>query len=222
MTSVADVAAEAGRSTAEVLDACRSLGIVASGAGSGLSADEHRRLRAALGADDLLPVVRGSTTERPGPAADAPHDGAADAPPAKRRLSPRTATRIGLAVFLVVAVVVAVVSLRGEAEDAGRCVDLAGDGPVEVPCEGPHDAEVVGILELPDGTFPGEEGVPAAAEGPCRAALERRFTAEQGERLELVLLVPTATSWARGDRTVTCLVEDPGGPLVGAVAGSGG
>ena len=219
MTTVADVAAETGRSAGEVLDACRSLGIVAAAPTSGLSADEHQRVREALGAGDLPPVPRGSTSARPGPVR--PHS-APGGPPAKPRLSPRTATRIGLAVFLVVAVVVAVVSLRGEAEDAGRCVDLAGDGPVEVPCEEPHDAEVVGVLELPDGDFPGEEGVLATAQRPCRAALEDRVAPERRERLELVLLVPTGATWAQGDRTVSCLVEEPGGQLTGPVAGSAG
>lgn len=219
MSTVADVAAEVGRSTAEVLGACRALGIVASGSASGLSAEEHRRLRDALGASDLPPPVRGSTSERPAPR---PPRRPADAAAVKRRVSPRTVTRIGLGVFLVVAVVVSVVSLRGGDDAADACVDLADGGPVQVPCEEPHDAEVVGMLELPDGTFPGEDGVRAAAEGPCRAAREQRVTARHRERLELVLLVPTGESWGRGDRTVTCLVEGPDGPLVGPVAGSGG
>ncbi|HEX4902689.1 MAG TPA: septum formation family protein [Acidimicrobiales bacterium] len=213
------MAAETGRSPADVLDACRSLGIVATAATSGLSSDEHQRLRDALGAGDLPPAPRGSTSERPGRVRSRPD---VDRPPAKRRLSARTTTRIGLAVFLVVAVVVAVVSLRGQAEDAGRCVDLGDGTPTDVPCREPHDAELVGVLELPDGAFPGEEGVLAAAEPPCRAALEQRVEESERDRLELVLLVPTADTWARGDRTTTCLVEDPEGPLVGSVAGSGG
>ena len=219
MTRVADVAAETGRSTAEVLDACHVLGIVAAAPASGLSADEHRRVREALGAGDLPPVRRGSTSERPGPVR--PHPEPRGLAP-KRRLSARAATRIGLAVFLVVAVVVAVVSLRSRSEDAGRCVDLGGGAPVEVPCAEPHDAEIVGIHELAGTSFPGEEAVTAAAEAPCRSAFEERIDGAARARLELVLLVPTADSWAQGDRTVTCLVEDPGGRLTGPVAGSGG
>lgn len=219
MTTVADVATETGRSAGEVLDACHALGIVASGPTSGLSSEEHRRLREALGAGELPAVPRGSTSERPG-APPTSADGTTSAP--KPRLSARTATRIGLAVFLVVAVVVAVVSLRGaeDGAEAGTCVDLAASGPVEVPCGEPHDAEVVGVHDLPDGAYPGDDAVRRAAAGPCATAVAERVDPERRAGLEPVLLVPTATTWAGGDRTVTCLVEDPDGRLVGSVAGS--
>jgi hypothetical protein len=222
VTTVADVAAETGRPTTEVLEACRTLGIVASGPASGLSSDEHRRLREALGAGELPDVPRGSTTERPRPAE---RREVADPPsPPKPRLSARTATRIGLAVFLVVAVVVAVVSLRSDGSrqgaEVGTCVDLAAGGPAEVPCGEPHDAEVVGVHDLPDGGYPGDAAVRRAAEGPCATAIAERVDPDRRAGLEPVLLVPTAATWAGGDRTVTCLVEDPDGPLVGSVAGS--
>jgi hypothetical protein len=219
VTTVADVAAESGRSPDEVLVACRSLGIVASSASSGLSADEHRRLRGALGAPgDLPPVVAGSTTAEPGaePVPDARSlEARAEELAARQRrprLSPRTMTRIGLYTFLVVAVIVSVVILqdRGAEDDpadAGErlCVDLPGREtatPRSVPCDGPHDAEVVARHALPDGPFPGQAALRAQAEQRCAPAVR------PGE--ELVLLVPTEASWENGDRIASCLVAGSG------------
>lgn len=235
MTTVDDVAGEVGLPATAVLDACGRLDIVASSGASGLSADEHRRLRAALDArPGLAPVVGGSTDPAPGagsPPPDRPEPGR------PRRLSPRTLTRIGLYTFLLVAVVVAVVTLRDRAgdpattavqaftdADEGTCVDLGTGSPrlTPVDCQGPHDAELYEVADLALGdAFPGSEVVVAEAERMCAEPFARHVGRPYGESaLAVVFLVPTRRTWAAGDRTVLCLVEDPAAPLVGIVAGA--
>jgi hypothetical protein len=253
VTTVEQVGIELGRSTADVLGACRSLGIVASSGASGLSADEHVRLRAALGAPDDLPApVAGSTSTSPGAAVTADDQSlearahALAGARRSRRLEPRTVTRAGIWLFLVVAVVAAVVTLRDRADDeavvpavqglapadVGACVDLSGSGGqvTVVDCEEPHDAELyavvdvagVGLAGAEDAPYPGREAVIAVAEEVCTARFEPHVgRAHADSSLDASFLVPTEGTWSIGDRTIACLVEDPAGPLVGIVAGTG-
>jgi hypothetical protein len=254
VTTVEQVGIELGRRTAEVLAACRSLGIVASSGASGLSVDEQLRLREALGAPcDLDAPLAGSTSATPG-GAEATTGGvslearaAALAGAGRRpRLQPRTVTRAGVWLFLVVAVAAAVVSLRDRADDetvvpavqaltaadVGACVDLSGTGGqvTVVDCGQPHDAELyavvdvadVGLAGAPGDAYPGREAVIDVAEDTCAD----RFGAHVGRAhaessLDASFLVPTDATWSIGDRTIACLVEDPSGPLVGIVAGTG-
>lgn len=252
MSTVDDVATELGLPTGDVLEACRTLDIVASSGASGLSSAEHRRLRATLhGHSALPPVVAGSTDPAPR-AAPAPDPRTLQARAAELRdrrrtprLSPRTVTRIAVYAFLLVAVIVAVVSLRDRAEgddpgvrafvedDEGTCVDLDGGSGARVttmPCEGPHDAELyavvaVGDRELaggPDDAYPGSEAVVAEAEAVCGNRFADYVGRPDGESsLDVVFLVPTAVTWELGDRTLVCLVEDPSAALIGSVAGTG-
>lgn len=245
MSTVDDVAGELGVPSAAVLDACRSLDIVASSGSSGLSADEHRRLRTELHAPAHLPPVPSGSTD-PSPAHGPAPDGRSLRVRAeelrtrpRRSVSPRTATRLAVCAFLVVAVVVAVVSLGDRtddggmpvqaftAADVGRCVDLDGAGAsalAPVACAEPHDAELYEVFDLgggPDARYPGQRSVVAEAEARCG----ERFAEHVGRPyadsdLDVALLVPTARTWALGDRTVLCLVEDPAAPLVGSVAGA--
>lgn len=249
MSTVDDVAAELGLPTGDVLEACRTLDIVASSGASGLSSAEHRRLRATLhGHSALPPVVAGSTDPAPRAApARTLQARAAELRDRRRtpRLSPRTVTRIAVYAFLLVAVIVAVVSLRDRAEgddpgmrafvedDEGTCVDLAGGSGARVttvPCEDPHDAELyavvtVGDRELaggPDDAYPGSEAVVAEAEAVCSDRFADYVGRPDNESsLDVVFLVPTATTWELGDRTMVCLVEDPSADLIASVADTG-
>lgn len=253
MTTVEQVGIELGRSTAEVLGACRSLGIVASSGASGLSADEHARLRATLGAPADLPApVAGSTSTSPGIAAT-PDDESLEARARalagagrRPRLQPRAVTRAAVWMFLVVAVVAAVVTLRDRADDGtavpavqaltpadvGACVDLTGSGGqvTVVDCDRPHDAELYAVVDVADAglagaeadAYPGRDAVIAAAEEECAARFEDHVGRAHAESsLDASFLVPTEGTWSIGDRSIACLVEDPGGPLVGIVAGTG-
>lgn len=248
MTTVDDVADETGRPTPDVLSTCRDLGIVASSGGSGLSRDEHERLRVALGAPADLPAVDGGST-RPTPDAPADRDGrglrerrdALRGEARRARVDPRKALRYAVYGFLVLAVGVAVASLAGRdgedgeepavlafsAADEGACVDLDEGGGrsqvVIVECGNPHDAELYEVTTV-DGDdtpeFPGGEALLEQARADC----DRTFTEYVGRpyaesSLDVVFLVPTPQTWSVGDRSILCLVEDPSGRLVGSVRG---
>lgn len=249
MTSVDDVAGEAGVGTEEVLAACHELGIVASSGSSGLSSAEHARLRDALGASpDLPPVVAGSTERRPSaPAAPDPRSlqerhAALRAESRTRRISPATAVRIAVYSFLVVAIAVAVVVLRGRSEDdaagqgvlsftdadEGTCVDLdEAEGRSQVTtvaCATPHDAELYEVSTVDGGAdapFPGGQALTAQADRDCGNQFAPYVGRTYDESaLDVVYLVPTPQTWSIGDRSILCLVEDPEGPLTGSVEGA--
>lgn len=171
MTTIDDVAVETGREADDVLATARSLGLVVSSIRSGLSSDEHRRLRAALGADDLPPVVAGSTAREPGGAA-APEVrslreradalAAEAAHPRRTRVDAKKLTRFGIMVFVLVAVAAGVVSLMSRAEpsiedvtrftadDVGSCFDFDSEsrgGLAPTPCDAAHDAELFSVFD---------------------------------------------------------------------------
>lgn len=248
MTTVDDVAGETGTPTSAVLSACHELGIVASSGVSGLSRDEHERLRTALGAPGDLPAVGGGSTRR-APGAPTERDGRGlqerrdelRVEARRARVDPRKAVRYAVYAFLVLAVGVAVASLAGRdaddgaepavlafsAADEGACVDLDEGGGrsqvVIVECADPHDAELYEVTTIEgDDTseFPGGE----ALLGQARADCDRTFTDYVGRSyaessLDVVFLVPTPETWSVGDRSILCLVEDPSGRLVGSVRG---
>ncbi|MCP9489353.1 MAG: DUF4190 domain-containing protein [Solirubrobacteraceae bacterium MAG38_C4-C5] len=79
-----------------------------------------------------------------------------------------------------------------------------------VPCEQPHDAEVVADFELPEGDWPGLEPVIARAEERCAqlsAGLPPSPALEDGE---IFFYHPTEQSWDTvDDREVLCLLTYP-------------
>lgn len=248
--SISDVARELDLGVDVVLAVCAELDIVASGAGSRISADEHRRLRTALGASSLLPPVDVGSHERiPGGGAG-PDDrsllerwDALEAPPRlKPKLDIRRVSRVAIYAFLLIAVGVGVVVLGNRSddpvqvpavlalgpEDIGSCVDLPdGLGPqIEVvDCAETHAAEIyeVRVLSEPGSApYPGQDALAAEADEACRGSFGAYVGATfETSALDVVYLVPRAETWDLADRSIVCLVEDPTGPLVGSVAGTG-
>lgn len=251
MTTVDTVAVETGRPVDDVLEHCERLGITASSAESGLSRHEHERLRVAMLGEDhgLPPVEAGSTTTRPETATAVDERTLVerarhlDEEKAKPRVAPRLVIRAVIYTFLLIAVGVAVVTLRGRAEegvdvpvfdalgtaDVGSCIDLdeSGAGPqvAVVDCADPHDAELFAVVELPDdetSPHPGAEQLSAIGDERCEAAFEPYVGApHESSSLEVLYLAPTPATWSLGDRTILCLIEDRTAPLVGSVAGTG-
>ncbi|OBJ91331.1 septum formation family protein [Mycolicibacterium conceptionense] len=74
-----------------------------------------------------------------------------------------------------------------------------------VSCDQPHKGEVFAVLQMPDGDFPGDAAVVKYADkcGPELSRYAPDANSESG--VQLFVLYPTADSWQRGDRTVTCI-----------------
>jgi len=77
-----------------------------------------------------------------------------------------------------------------------------------VPCAEPHDGEVYDSFELPDGEYPGEEAVSAAAETGCIDRFQDFVgTPYEDSVLEVFFYNPTRRSWALADdREVLCVI----------------
>ncbi|WP_066902607.1 septum formation family protein [Mycolicibacterium houstonense] len=131
-----------------------------------------------------------------------------------------------LAVVVLVAIVIAAAAVLYLARDRGATEASqvrSGDCLSEVPdssrvlyvktvsCDQPHKGEVFAVLTLPEGDFPGDAEVVKYTDkcGPALAEYAPDATAESG--IQLFVLYPTADSWKRGDRTVTCIAtsENP-------------
>jgi hypothetical protein len=101
----------------------------------------------------------------------------------------------------------------------GTCLD---EDDLPIDCAAEHDAEVYALVSLPEGPWPGEEAVDAAADEACRSEFEAYVGAAYDDSaLYFLYYSPTQDGWATGDREVICLVFDPEGPLTGSVRGSG-
>lgn len=76
-----------------------------------------------------------------------------------------------------------------------------------VDCAEPHDNEVYFAADLDDGAYPGDEEVAAAADDLCFASFEPFVGIDYFDSiLDFAWLVPTAGSWAQGDREVICFL----------------
>ena len=92
-----------------------------------------------------------------------------------------------------------------------------------VDCAAPHDNEVVGAYDLPDGEYPGQGVLAEASYQQCLVlvAPDVRDAPDRG-LLDVYPLVPTPQGWAAGDRQVLCAVWSREGPREGSLRGSGG
>ncbi|WP_461080967.1 DUF4190 domain-containing protein [Streptomyces deserti] len=101
-------------------------------------------------------------------------------------------------------------SLKGDAYDVE-----------EVPCGGEHDGEVFAVVELPGGSFPGDDKVTELADDKCYT-LQDRYAMDTWalpENVDVYYLVPSRQSWRIGDREITCLFgsTDEKGSLTGSL-----
>lgn len=90
-----------------------------------------------------------------------------------------------------------------------------------VPCEEPHESEVFAEITIPDGDFPGIDAVQAQAVEACQVEFRRfvgvEFTAST---LNFHYYYPTESSWYVGDRSIYCVVFDPGQLTEGTLRGA--
>ncbi|NEC15579.1 DUF4190 domain-containing protein [Streptomyces sp. SID8014] len=117
---------------------------------------------------------------------------------------------------------------------AGECFDVPGGQGLEgemydvdkVTCARPHDGEVFGVFDLPDGrAYPGEDRIDAIADRRCTALVEGyagRPAEDLPEDVFVFYYLPTPESWALDDREVSCLFGKDGGKLTGSLADGSG
>lgn len=145
----------------------------------------------------------------------------------------KVAAMLGVTVLATALYVVTAVALRSAIApvptlDLGICVNGVVEGQLSsldpVSCTIPHDSEVVGSTTHPDAAaFPGEPSLATFATTPCIAAFNAYVGSDfQTSILAMLPIVPTESTWAKGDRAITCLVlADDGSKLTSSVKGSG-
>lgn len=105
----------------------------------------------------------------------------------------------------------------------GSCTGDLGDGDItkveEIPCGQPHWFEAFSTSSLPDGDYPGDGVVSDSAQSLCAKDFNTFVGMDFNEsQLEMKFLVPSAQTWAAGDRVIVCFVgEDAGGQTTGSL-----
>ncbi|WP_406725685.1 DUF4190 domain-containing protein [Streptomyces sp. GD-15H] len=97
--------------------------------------------------------------------------------------------------------------------EEGDCFDSPG-GLVgwtteadQVPCSGEHDGEVFALVTLPEGAFPGDDGLGDTADDRCYA-LRDAYAMDAWalpSDVDVYHLTPSRESWRYGDRVITCV-----------------
>lgn len=102
----------------------------------------------------------------------------------------------------------------------GQCFVQRGRGEVGdasiVDCATPHSYELYARFPVAGGTddYPGDDEVAHSAEAGCVEAFGGFVgLAYDRSALDYVYTSPTRKTWALGDRSVSCLVTDPAGPV---------
>lgn len=97
----------------------------------------------------------------------------------------------------------------------GDCLDDATGTEVTevpvVPCDQPHDNEVIYSFDMPEGDFPGQEAFTAAALEQCPPAFtEYVGIAWEESMYDVWPMTPTEAGWTQGgDHEILCLAFDP-------------
>ncbi|UFU05925.1 septum formation family protein [Ruania halotolerans] len=151
-------------------------------------------------------------------------------------MNTRAITRSALAVVGVAGVAISMTAcgmLGGEVATAevGECAqlaDLQSDEITEIPtvdCSEEHDAQFFHKFDLPDGDFPGTDGVQTAAEEGCLGTEFENFVGTSYEESALYanFIGPTQETWDQADdREVLCIVFlDDGTTTTESFEGSG-
>jgi hypothetical protein len=88
--------------------------------------------------------------------------------------------------------------------DCFKALPTTGADVTLVPCSEVHAAEVVAVLMLPDGDFPGTAVIDEYRSKCKQELLEYAPDAVQ-EHVGLLKRFPDERSWKMGDRSVTCI-----------------
>lgn len=80
-----------------------------------------------------------------------------------------------------------------------------------IPCAEPHESEVFAEVTLDGDTFPGVDAITETATGACLAEFAEFVGVDHAaSTLDFAYYYPTPSSWAVGDRSVFCVVFEPG------------
>ncbi|MDX6236173.1 MAG: hypothetical protein QOG10_988 [Kribbellaceae bacterium] len=96
----------------------------------------------------------------------------------------------------------------------GECfTDGNAEGEVvRMPCNEPHDGELVADVTLPGGPYPGDSKAAAAAEASCDAEFGKYVgIAPDKSELNMEYWYPDQDYWTHGDRLVVCAAYGPAG-----------
>ncbi|WP_295841582.1 DUF4190 domain-containing protein [uncultured Microbacterium sp.] len=108
----------------------------------------------------------------------------------------------------------------------GACLDDVPGGFISssnlVDCAVPHTYEVFSSFFLPEGAFPGDDAIASAAQEGCDAAFPSFVGIPFDQSaLNYQFVAPTESTWADGDREISCLLYDPAvEETTGSLAGS--
>lgn len=100
----------------------------------------------------------------------------------------------------------------------GTCINDAGT-PLsadlaeipEVDCAQPHDSELYAIVSVPDGPYPGVDTLVEQGQNKCQAVFADFVGIDfRSSLLDFSFYYPTPSSWVQGDRSIYCMVFDPG------------
>lgn len=87
-----------------------------------------------------------------------------------------------------------------------------------VPCDEPHQAEVVGVFDLPDGEYPSGAELTSQADAGCADRLSLYApTAMNDSSLQISYLYPLEKQWPT-DREVVCFAVATTGTMTGSIA----
>ncbi|MFI0370215.1 DUF4190 domain-containing protein [Actinomadura sp. 1N219] len=96
-------------------------------------------------------------------------------------------------------------------DDSGATTTATAE-PVEVetvkvvPCNGPHDGEVMAIFKLPGAMLPSENKLRQLAGDGCEKRITSKISRDPAaDSLATSYYYPTLESWTSGDRNVTCV-----------------
>ena len=112
--------------------------------------------------------------------------------------------------------------------EVGTCLNdvdqpLAQD-LTEVPavdCSTPHQSEVFAAIDVDGTDYPGIDSLTDTAVRDCQVEFERFVGVEfSASALNFHYYYPTTSSWAVGDRSIYCVIFDPGVESVGTLRGA--
>ena len=99
-----------------------------------------------------------------------------------------------------------------------------GQDPTEVPavpCDEPHQSEVYADIIVNEPDYPGVDAMVQRAQQECIDEFGQFVGLEfAASELNFHFYYPTASSWSAGDRSIYCVVFDPGAETGGTLAGA--